>query len=154
MHFLNHFFLLYSNWEFAKSMVLVSTSLTYSIDLLFARSYHRKKEALCHTDNLWYWLCVHLYCIVGRTHCWRVMKYLVSHSIEHPKNVAKADFLICGIKAYNRPNSTNHISLTIHTSRKHFEIRWIACSKSFIMIIPPLRASSISISSIRTLKSQ
>lgn len=79
---------------------------------------------------------------------------LVSHSIEHPKNVAEVDFLICGIKAYNRSNSTNHISLTIHTSRKRFKIRWIACSSSFIMITPPLRASSISISSIITLKSQ
>jgi len=86
---------------------------------LYPRRQGRSSKEGGTVPYLWYWLYLHFYCIVGRTHCWHVMKYLVNHSIEHPINAAKADFLICGIKAYNRPNSTNHMSmsLTVHTSR-------------------------------------
>ena len=46
-----------------KSRVLVSKSLTYSMDLRFVRSHRQKEEALCHTVNWRYRLYVHLNCI-------------------------------------------------------------------------------------------
>ena len=62
MHFPSLFFSL-MGLCLVKSRVLVSKSLTYSMDLRFVRSHRQKEEALCHTVNWRYRLYVHLNCI-------------------------------------------------------------------------------------------